>query len=85
MQTARILPPPLTLVQPMLVRAAVDVAPQWLRDILGLGAEFGLGALERRMARRGAALADRIVLESNPAAQACLRLGLPADFLHKRA
>ncbi|MFZ1110728.1 MAG: oxygenase MpaB family protein [Rhodomicrobium sp.] len=83
MQTAPILPPLLRPVQPLLVRAAVDIAPPWLRELLGLGAEFGLRSWEAALVRRGAAFADRIVLESSPAVQACQRLGLPADYLYK--
>ena len=35
----------------------------------------------RRMARR----AERMALPSSPAAQACVRMGRPADFLYRRA
>jgi uncharacterized protein (DUF2236 family) len=83
MRTERILPPPLKPLQPLLVRAAISIEPPWLRELLGLGEESGLRAWERALVRQGAAFADRIVLESSPAAQACLRLGLPADFLYK--
>jgi uncharacterized protein (DUF2236 family) len=84
MRSARILPPLLRPLQPLLVRAAVGIAPPWLRGLLGLGADFGLRGWEAALVRQGAAFADRIVLESAPAVQACLRLGLPADYLYKR-
>ncbi len=84
MRTSRILPPMLRPAQPLLIRAAVSITPPWLRDRLGLGEEFGLKAWESALVRQGAAFAERIVLESSPAAQACLRLGLPADYLYKR-
>lgn len=85
MRTAPILPPVLRPVQPLLVRAAVDIAPPWLRELLGLGEGFRLRSWEAALVRRGAAFADRIVLESAPAVQACQRLGLPADYLYKRS
>jgi uncharacterized protein (DUF2236 family) len=84
MRTAPILPALLHPIQPLLVRAAVDIAPPWLRELLGLGEEFGLRNWEAAVVRRGAAFADRIVLESSPAVQACLRLGLPEDYLYRR-
>jgi uncharacterized protein (DUF2236 family) len=85
MRTARILPPLLQPVQPLLVRAAVSLTPPWIRNCLALGEEFGLRAWERVFVQRGSALADRIMLESSPAVQACIRLGLPANYLYKRS
>lgn len=64
------------------IRAAVEIAPDWARKALGLsglrlppGGHTALHAL-------GAA-ADRVVLKAAPPAQACLRLGLPADYLYR--
>jgi uncharacterized protein (DUF2236 family) len=85
MRTAPILPPLLQPVQPLLVRAAVSLTPQWSREILGLGERQGLRAWEGAIVRQGGALADRIVLESSPAVQACLRLGLPASYLYRKS
>jgi uncharacterized protein (DUF2236 family) len=85
MRTAPILPAMLRPAQPLFVRAAVDILPPWLRERLGFGGGFGLRAWERAAVRKGAAFADRIVLHSCPAVQACLRLGLPADFLYKNS
>jgi uncharacterized protein (DUF2236 family) len=84
MRTARILPPLLQPVQPLLVRAAVSLTPPWLRDCLAIGEDLGLRAWEEVLVRRGSALADRIILESSPAVQACIRVGLPANCLYKR-
>ncbi len=84
MRTARILPPLLQPVQPLLVRAAVSLTPPWVRDCLAIGEDLGLRTWEGALVRRGCALADRIVLESSPAVQACIRLGLPANCLYKR-
>jgi uncharacterized protein (DUF2236 family) len=83
MQTARILPPLLRPAQRLLVGAAVDITPPWLRERLGLGGGFGLGAWGRAAVRWGAGFADRIVLRSSPAVQACRRLDLPDDFLYR--
>lgn len=85
MRTARILPPLLRPVQPLLVRAAVTLTPQWARAQLGLGGRYGLRPWERAIVRQGGALADRIVLESSPAVLACRRLGLPANYLYRRS
>lgn len=85
MQTSPLAPPLLKPLQPLLVRAAVEIVPVWLRKRLGLGDKFRLRSWEKALVRKGAFAADRIVLESSPAAQACLRLGLPADFLYRRA
>ena len=85
MRTTRILPPLLQPVQPLLVRAAVSLTPPWVRERLGLKTEDGLRAWEGVIVRQGGALADRIVLELSPAVQACLRLGLPANYLFTRS
>ena len=84
MRTARILPPLLLPIQPLLVRAAVSLTPSWIRGLLGLGDDNGLRSWEGMLVRQGSALADRIMLESSPAVQACLRLGLPANYLYRR-
>ena len=84
MRTAPILPRLLRPVQPLLVRAAVSLAPTWVRVLLGLGDDNGLRPWEGMLVRQGGALADRIMLESSPAVQACLRLGLPANYLYRR-
>lgn len=68
-------------VQDLLVRAAIDLTPRWLRTILALNG-YRLHAWEREVAQHIGALADRLVLESNPAVQACRRLRLPADYLY---
>ena len=75
-------PPPLRWMQPMLLRAAVELIPEWLREGLGLSEHYGLRAHERRLVKWAGACADRIVLPSSPAVQACLRLGLPMNYLY---
>ena len=84
MRTAPILPRLLQPVQPLLVRAAVSLTPSWVRDLLALGDDYGLRAWEETLVRQGSALADRVMLESSPPVQACLRLGLPANYLYRR-
>lgn len=84
MRTTPILPPLLRPVQPLLVRAAVSLTPSWVRERLGLGAEDGLRSWEGVLVKKSAALADRIILELSPAVQACLRLGLSANYLYRK-
>jgi uncharacterized protein (DUF2236 family) len=86
MRCAPILPLLLRPAQHLLVRAAVDLTPRWVRTILGLNGH-NLHPCEAEIVRQAGAFADRIVLESNPAVQACRRIGLPADYLynHRRA
>jgi len=81
MRSAPILPLPLKPVQPLLARAAIHLTPPWLRTIVGL-ADHGLNALEAGVVRQIGAFADRLVLETNPAVQACRRMRLPANYLY---
>lgn len=84
MRRAPALPGPLQLAQRVFVRAAVDLVPTEARRALGLGRRYGLRPFEGRVVRRLGRRADRIVLKSSPAVQACLRLGLPEDYLYRR-
>jgi uncharacterized protein (DUF2236 family) len=77
------LPRPLRWLQPMLVRAAVDIVPDWIRERLGLTDAHGLRSQEKWATRLAGALSDRIPLTDGPAAQSCLRLGLPAAYLYE--
>ena len=81
MRSAPFLPLPLRPVQPLLVRAAVAVIPHWLQTIVGL-TDHGLHTWEAGAVRQIGAFADRLVLETNPAVQACRRMGLPANYLY---
>ena len=78
MRRAPLLPPLLKPAQNLLVRAAIDLTPRWVREILGLN-EQRLHPWEAELVRQAGAFADRIILGSNPAVQACRRIGLPAD------
>jgi uncharacterized protein (DUF2236 family) len=79
---APVFPDPLRPAQRLLVRAAVDLVPDWARDRLELAPGQGLRSWERPLGRSLGALADRVVLRDGPAAQSCLRLGLPARHLY---
>jgi uncharacterized protein (DUF2236 family) len=81
MRSAPILPLPLRPLQPLLIRAAIDPTPHWLRTIVGL-TDHGLNAWEAGVVRQIGAFADRLVLETNPAVQACRRMRLPANYLY---
>ena len=82
MNRAPVLPQPLRRLQPMLVRAAVDLVPDSIRQKLGLSANFGLAHWQRKVVSLLGSLADRVVLPRGPAAQACLRLGYPVTRLY---
>jgi uncharacterized protein (DUF2236 family) len=81
MRSAPILPLLLRPVQHLLVRAAVDLVPRWAQKILELEGH-GLHAWQAEVVRQAGALADRLVVTSSPAVQACLRMRLPPDYLY---
>ena len=81
MRERALLPSPLRWLQPVLVRAAVDLLPEILRERLELSS-FGLRAAEKWLVRAMAGVADRIVMSDSPAAQSCRRLGLPLRYLY---
>jgi uncharacterized protein (DUF2236 family) len=76
------LPAGLHWMQKILVRAAVELLPVWIRARLGLGAEFGLQRQEAWLAELAGAAAERIVMPTSPAVLSCLRLGLPTAYLY---
>ncbi len=82
---APILPPALNAAQSLLVRAALAVVPPWIRTILGIGDEWLPGPVETRIVKAAAAVAGRYRIDTSPPALACVRLGLPADYLHQRS
>ena len=83
MRTSPILPLVLRPAQPLLVRAAIALTPRRMRTLLGLEGQ-ALHSWEAEVIRQAGRLADRFVLDSNPAVQACRRLRLPADYLYAR-
>ena len=84
MRAAPIVPWPLRPVQRLLIRAAVELTPGWVRERLGLDDRFGLRPWQRPLVGWLGGLADRIVLPFSPAVQSCRRLGLPAGSLYRR-
>jgi uncharacterized protein (DUF2236 family) len=77
------LPRPLAAVQSLLVMAAIGIVPEWVRERLGLTGRWSPDAWQLRVARHFGAAADRILLRSSPAVQACRRMGLPDDYLYR--
>ncbi len=69
--------------QHLLVKAAVECLPVGLADRLGLGPEWRMRGWERRLVRSMARTADRLVIRTWPAVQACRRLGLPDEHLYR--
>lgn len=85
MRAAPILPAPMRAAQRLMIRAAVDLVPLKIRHLLGIGQPWSLRSWERAIVRQAGIGADRLRLDSSPAARASLRLGLPADYLWKSA
>jgi len=83
MRSAPVFPAPLRPLQRLLVRAAVEITPGWVRERLGLISGDGLRPWQETLVRRAGHLADRVMLRDSPAVQSCLRLGLPADYLYR--
>jgi uncharacterized protein (DUF2236 family) len=77
------LPPLMRPLQPLFLRAAVSILPEPVRVRLQLDKGYRLAGWQRQLVRGAGALSDRIVLREAPPAQACVRLGLPADYLYK--
>lgn len=68
-----------------LARASVSLLPPLVRERLGLGPAYDLTRADRIALRIAGQVADRVAPEDAPQRQACLRLGLPADFLYGSA
>jgi uncharacterized protein (DUF2236 family) len=81
MKRATILPAMLQPAQRLMIRAAVDILPLSVRNLLGLGQGWGLRSWERAIVRQAGLAADRLRLDTSPPAQASVRLGLPPDYL----
>jgi uncharacterized protein (DUF2236 family) len=83
LRRAPVLPAALRPLQHMMIRAAVEITPEWARETLGLN--HRLKPWEAALIRALGAIADRIVVEASPPSAACRRLGLASDYLHRRA
>jgi uncharacterized protein (DUF2236 family) len=77
------LPGPLRPLQRLLVRAGVELLPDWVIERLELGAAWRLGPRGRRLVRLLGAAVDRIPLPGTPAFQAARRVGLPISTLYR--
>lgn len=65
------------------LRAAITLIPENVRTLLNLGTDFDLSAWQRALVTLSGKIFERIPIRSAPPAQACLRLGLPANYLYK--
>lgn len=75
---------PFSRLQHPLIRAAVGLVPEAVRDVLGLGREWLPRPLELPAIRAAARLADRTPIPGAPPWEACVRLGLPGGWLYRR-
>ncbi|MDM0014961.1 oxygenase MpaB family protein [Variovorax sp. J22P168] len=85
MRYAPVLPAALRPAQRLLIRAAVEITPAWVRERLGLSRADGLGHAGKAVVRWAGRMGERIVLRDSPAVQSCLRLSLPHDYLYRRS
>ncbi|MBK4737684.1 oxygenase MpaB family protein [Noviherbaspirillum pedocola] len=83
MSSRPLLPAQLHRLQPMLVRAAIDIIPDDLRIRLRLDHTQCLRPWERAFLRRAGGFADRLVLAGMPPVLACQRMGLPDHYLYR--
>lgn len=67
--------------QRLMIRAGVEITPPWARELLGLE-RHGLRPGEATLLRMLGAAADHLVIDSAAPAQACVRMGLPPDYLY---
>jgi uncharacterized protein (DUF2236 family) len=74
---------PMKALQRLMLRAAVSMTPDWARGRLALGPKFGLRGGEHTLLRALGAAAEHFVIEDAPPAQACERLGFPANYLYR--
>jgi uncharacterized protein (DUF2236 family) len=83
MQRISALPFFLRPLQGAMLRAAISLLPDWLRERLELGDNWRLKKWEQSVLRKLGAMFDRLPIPSAPPAQACKRLGLPRDHLYR--
>jgi uncharacterized protein (DUF2236 family) len=84
LKTSGLLPRPFGFLTGLIIRAAVGLLPPQTRQHLGLDSRFSLSPGGRATLRFLGGRLERIHLASTPAARACLRLGLPADYLCRK-
>jgi uncharacterized protein (DUF2236 family) len=79
-----ILPAVLRPLQGMFVSAAVTLLPGEIRQKLELTENSGLMSLQLGLVSKMGRISDRTLIQSNPAVQACIRLGLPNGYLYQQ-
>jgi len=80
-----VLPRPLRPMQTLLIKAAVQITPAWVRERLGFDRRWNLRTWQGFLVKKTGQAAERLLLSSSPAVQSCRRLGLPDDFLYRRS
>ena len=85
MRETKIAPGAVSLLQRPLIRAAVGLVPAPVRDRLELGSEWMPRPFELKAIKLAGRMADRLAVPGAPPAQACQRMGLPADWLYRRS
>lgn len=85
MRETKVAPGAVSLLQRPLIRAAVGLVPAQVRDRLELGPEWMPRAFELKAIKLAGRMADGIAVPGAPPAQACQRMGLPADWLYRRS
>lgn len=68
-----------------LARASVSLLPPMVRDRLELGREYDLTLTDTLALKFAGRMADRTFTPGSPPAEASVRMGLPADFLYRKA
>ena len=84
MRRIPLFPRPLRPFNHLLIRASVSLLPDPVKENLGLAAGYNLPSAAKRIIRLLGSQVDRLHLESTPATQASIRLGLAPDFLSKK-
>lgn len=79
-----ILPVPARALQLVLLKAAIDILPNWVRERLGLNQLWSIEPSERALVSAIAMASDRLIIRSSPAIQSCRRLGLLDTYLYRQ-
>jgi len=78
------LPAPLRPLQAVLVKAAVQCLPPWVRERLALdGPQWRLAPWQQRLLQGAGRAADRLPLGTHPGVLACRRLGLGTQAVYR--
>ena len=79
------LPGVLRPLQWMMVRAGISILPDWaIRQLQLDGPAYRLKPWERKLLKGLGKLFERLPIRSAPPAQACVRMGLPANYLYRK-